>query len=431
MILFEKDMHEEKISKYETNHFHMIIDGNIQLPANTMSNKEYGTFLHEYIHYLQHITTLFGIKVCAMYNNKFALYRQYLSENNTIELPLLLWEKEGYEDLTNFRKQFESIKGDIDSIKCNQNIDAVEVDIREIQKAKISRTAVNIGIYDFDNMKEKEDGFLFGYSCIIESMAHLIQSFINEDTNHATIPYHSVELICRNYYKEIAEDRKMMISICLCSLMFDNPGCGFFDVIKVSRENKELNGLELYQKIMRDYPITYGKNQMPIYRALYKFLDEFKDNIEASIGSPLNYYAKVMEHCKKEASSGNSVLLDIIYNGDISDKNFFDEVLGKVYGTPFIEADNVCLMPSKKEIDVIETTKILTLELLIKRLENKKNTECDWFKICKKTMYTDPNSAVTPDCVEAQWNKTETCLMTKAMNIFGIKDKEYVQTAIK
>lgn len=36
MELFEKDIFEGKLSKYETNHFHMVIDGNFELPIDSM-----------------------------------------------------------------------------------------------------------------------------------------------------------------------------------------------------------------------------------------------------------------------------------------------------------------------------------------------------------------------------------------------------------
>lgn len=426
MELFETDILEGSTSKYETNHFHMILDGNFELPIDSMNNEDYATFIHEYIHYLQHISTPFGVKVCAIYNKMFHLYRDYLTTNDTIHLPIELWKED--DGLVNFIQYFKGVKGDKD---CYLNVDEVEVDTLRIEEARSTRTSVDIGIYDFENGKAEEVGFKFGYTCIIESMAHLIQSFINDDTHHTNIPYHSVELICKNIYKEISEDKKMMISICLCSLMFDNPGVAFFDVIELSKKHKE-NGLLLYQRMMRDCSVRYNGESMPMYRLFHKFIDDFKDSLSTAIGTELDYYALVIEHCKKEASAGTSILLDILYNGDIAKRESFSEILSNIYGLPFIEANNSSIMPQKPHSDsnglYLETAAILGLEIILKRIMPQKSPLCSWYKICSKGIYdTSIDCKVTEDCANRQWEKAEDCLMTKAMDFYNIRHKTYIE----
>ena len=51
MALFDIDILESRVSKYETNHIHMVVDGDITYPITNMDNQQYGTFFHEYIHY--------------------------------------------------------------------------------------------------------------------------------------------------------------------------------------------------------------------------------------------------------------------------------------------------------------------------------------------------------------------------------------------
>ena len=72
----------------------------------------------------------------------------YFKKNQTIYLPLKLWEKD--EGLANFIQYFKDVRGDKN---CDLNINEVEVDIREIKKAKDTRTAVNIGVYDLKMIK--------------------------------------------------------------------------------------------------------------------------------------------------------------------------------------------------------------------------------------------------------------------------------------
>ncbi|WP_221729112.1 hypothetical protein, partial [Parabacteroides merdae] len=47
MSLLSLDILEGKTSKYETNHIHMIVDGDISFPVTNMNDKQYGTFFHE------------------------------------------------------------------------------------------------------------------------------------------------------------------------------------------------------------------------------------------------------------------------------------------------------------------------------------------------------------------------------------------------
>lgn len=118
--------------------------------------------------------------------------------------------------------------------------------------------------------------------------------------------------------------------------------------------------------------------------------------------SELDYYDEVIENCKNEIKSGNSVLLDILYNADISDKNYFSEVFEKVYGYPFIEADNMTVMPMDNSRQpskpYIETATMIGLELIFKRVKSYNNTTCSWYKTCSKALYTQ-NDKTSIECL--------------------------------
>lgn len=323
---------------------------------------------------------------------------------------------------------FNAVKG---SKTCDYNVDAIEISDKEILDARKKKKAVKIGIYDFENELAIENGFHFGYMCIIESMAHLIQSFINDELYHPTVPYCTVELICKSIDSDISNDKKMMISLCFCSLMFNNPGVAFFDLVELSKKNPLLNGYELYVKILKDNVVTYMGKEMPMYRALCLFLDDLKESISIALGCELDYYKEVIENCKNEIKSENCVLLDILYHADISDKKLFSSVFEKVYGYPFIEANNLTVMPMNKSEKplkpYIETASMIGLELIYKRMKSYSDkTRCEWFRICSKALYT-PDDKTSEECLCNQWQKEERCLMTEALRYFKIKDKEYIQ----
>ena len=69
MELFEDILTGEKSSKYKTNDFHMFVDDVVAIPdVENMTDTAFGTLIHEYVHYIQHITTLFGIRTCSIFH---------------------------------------------------------------------------------------------------------------------------------------------------------------------------------------------------------------------------------------------------------------------------------------------------------------------------------------------------------------------------
>lgn len=184
---------------------------------------------------------------------------------------------------------------------------------------------------------------------------------------------------------------------------------------------------------MRDYSVSYKGENMPMYRVLWTFLDDLKNSLGIAIGTELDYYNTVIEHCKEEAANGKSVLLDVLYNFDITDKTVFTVIFSNIYGYPYIEASHNTIFSTKpgdtKPTPYLETATMLGLELIIKRLlSTNSNTVCGWLEICKKGMYDESvKSPVSPECQNNQWNKTEECLMTNSMDYFKIKNKHYIQ----
>ena len=79
-------------------------------------------------------------------------------------------------------------------------------------------------------------------------MAHLIQSLINPDLKHPTIPYKSAQLICKKIRPDILDNTKLLISICYISLYFNNLGLAFYNLLKEVDVND--NGVELYKMVI-------------------------------------------------------------------------------------------------------------------------------------------------------------------------------------
>lgn len=427
MSLFDYDFVNGKCSKYETNHLHMYVEDNIELEnLDNMTLSAYATFVHEYIHYIQHITCIYDIRMSDMYNRMFAKYRDYIRSNHTIKIPLKLWITD--DAIHTFVDRFNNIEGDKETAF---NISDIEIDEQEVAIAQKGKTAVWIGCYDFDNDKAEEHGFRFGHRCVIEGMAHCIQSIINKEVVHTVVPYHAVELIIGKEIPQIVEDKKLIASICLCALLWDNPSTGFFEVLNLLKQHSDWNGKDLYKSIIRDFSVSYKGQTMPFYRLLTNFSNDLKGSLEALMGTDLEYYSMVIDNCILESSNCHHRLIDVLYDCDISNRKIFKEKLLNHYGYPFIDGKNQCALPLKIKggelLPYKESAILYGIELIMARLWLKGDKkECKRYPICASTMFVESAKCdATEECLYAPWKKKEKCVFTETLRYFGILDKDY------
>lgn len=418
MTLFDN----ERNGKYETDHIHMCLNERIDFSEIGLTDdKAYSVFVHEYIHYYQHFATLYGSQYCKMSNMLFIETREYLKKTEIIELPFGIWEH--HEGIASYRKRANDIRGSID---CGHIVGDIEIDSREILIADKEKKAVKIGVYDYSENEAYEDGFYFGYYCIIESMAHMIQKIIYPDVEHNQIPYEAVEKICAYWYPEIKDDARQMVTMCMCALMFDNPGVGFFVVVDFAKEHVTLKGVDFFQEFIQTSSVTYKGEKCAMDYIGKEMLNEYKISLQAMCGCPLEYYNKVVDSFIQDFQSGICGLLMWLYSGDINDRKQF-MALVDAYGLPYIETPEMTILP--KNINAghpyLETAALAGFELIFRRLQKLDGDECPMYRVCKLGRFTDTTN-VDELCGKEQWKKECECLMVHALKYYKLKDKEFV-----
>nr|WP_320020820.1 hypothetical protein [uncultured Draconibacterium sp.] len=416
---------DSRTNKYNSSFFHIFLEG-VSPISNSGFNKvdkiDYASFIHEYIHYIQQITTPYGIKYNRYFNNNLILFREYISSTDVISLPVNLVED--IEPARQLELELREKNGSKDFR--SGYISDIEINPIDIQRSKDDDTAVNIGVYDFENDKAFENGFQFGYTCVIESMAHLIQSLVNPELFHDKVPYESAQIICDKIRPDLRNDTKLLISICYIALYFNNPGCAFFDILQ--SVNKNENGTQLFKRYMRDYPRTFLGEEIPNYRMMHKLMDDFLYGLDVLIGNDLIYIKGIIENCKHESSSGESVLLNIIYSGDLGRNQDLMELLN-FYGIPAIDSsDNDIVIPFNPDTNrpYIETASLLSLEIIstrLKQIDNK--TVCSRYPKCDKISRNYDKDIIDENCAEFQWKKSKSCLFTMGLSYWRMLEKNY------
>ena len=71
LSLFDYDIYAKRASRCETNHFHILLESKLKWPFKLNNRRVKGLFMHEYIHYVQHLSTLCGISLSANHNKMF------------------------------------------------------------------------------------------------------------------------------------------------------------------------------------------------------------------------------------------------------------------------------------------------------------------------------------------------------------------------
>lgn len=319
---FDWDLLNSKTSRNETNHFHIYIDDDVEyrlngnkFDASNLSDNQYGTLLHEYVHYIQHIQTLYGVNRSRMFNRLFLDYAEYLNSHNIIELPL-----SPYDINTIIKEPFTKLVETQGQQSYNHTADDIEIFEENIEEARAKRKSVEIPVYDFgaNEILEGEQSYHFGYWAIIEGMAHHIQKLIDPtvEESHAIVPYRIIDKIWEKIYPEKKNDIKLLISICYISLMFDNPGIGFFDVSYFARKHSIDNGRSLYKASLL-HTISFKGDILTIQQFLIYLHKQMLDELSILVGHNMNYYEKVYKQMEQELNTGESTLLNLVYSDEI------------------------------------------------------------------------------------------------------------------
>lgn len=422
--LQDYNIFEQRLSTYRTNHIHLYLDGIFDLDFNKMSLRDFASLVHEYVHYLQHFHTLYGLNLCSGFNSIFCVYRQYFEDHKEFHIPLEIKLDHKEEQ---FRKNHKIVFGDEECV--NYNIDEVEVSLSSIDEARNNKSSVTVGVYDYTSNQAEENGFKFGYCCIIEGMAHLIQQLINPTVHHQEIKYLAVQHICNNYCKiEIAKNTRLIISACVCSLMFDNPGVAFFDVLDYISKQKIVDGRDLFKSFITDHHIYYNNKRITIASAISVFLHRLEVSLTQAIGTSLDYYKRVIDNCEYYINNQRNPIIDMVYEFDLENRDFLNEIF-EICGYPTIEDNNTQYPPLMQNgKPYIECAALLGKELSIKRIEARNTTECPMYKtICIKKRYTK-DDLTSIECQCEQWKRKEQpCFMSAAFHYYKLDNHTIIQ----
>lgn len=182
-----------------------------------------GTFIHEYCHYLQDVST-----TCGFINFIYGLQELFLKLGMVINLHR--------KDIQYNRDILGLLRGD----------DEIENDIFYINKIEIKPHEF---LQDYPEEEVKcvivtyngKLTFCFGSLCISESMAYLVEKRLYRICERESeFPYNVCEMICIKEYPEFAKNELFVLALCEISLLERNAGIFFITALRLMKEKNFL-----------------------------------------------------------------------------------------------------------------------------------------------------------------------------------------------
>ena len=211
---------------------HISTDNSIK-DLNELSDFDFSVFFHEYVHFLQDVTTFYGL-------SKIHATVEYLRFANNFIVKST--EKE-------FVIPIEPDPTNSDNVLLNGHLckitygDIESMDVKVINRYSITNLPINIPNspipeievidVEFTDSKGDQNIFTFGAGCIMENMAYLLEKLTCKDyAKSPDIPYTSAELLVKHIYPNFGKNPLNILALCDISLGISNPANYFILTIE-------------------------------------------------------------------------------------------------------------------------------------------------------------------------------------------------------
>lgn len=311
------DQLHQAYASYRPSFMEIKLPFSFQGDFDSLSEHDFGVMLHEYVHYLQNLSTPWGLYSSMVeYAELVETYRtiQESSEGITIPMKPVLTEK--------LKRQRELIiSGDgfnpFNEDGCLSIDRSVKVSAyRRIETVGGKRTTVITCKVQLSDGRPME--FVLGSKIIKESMAGMIQQLVDPSAIHDNfdIPYNIIRIVCEDMFPEVATDPVKMITVCYMSLFSMSPAQVLFDELDNANRNMDLSAKDLLDLFMENSRITMNGNRYRVYEFYGMLKNKFVEVLERVLTIDATYIREALS--RADVSKGYIPLLSILYGDGIS-----------------------------------------------------------------------------------------------------------------
>lgn len=420
----DKELLARLRGEYSTSFYRIFMDGKYDQDLSRMSQKDLGTFVHEYIHYVQNISTLWGMYESMIRYQCIAEAKEELEHINDIPL---LYKFNFSETL---RKRLHVLKIGLGE-ECFDRYSNKRIELDK---------GIDI-LKEFENCNDKnfEKYYLecyvngvkkkvhIGAKIIKESMASMYQRLFDVDAvSPHDIPYNVIELIAKACYPNIAEDKLKLITICHISLFDMTPASLLFKELKAANDCPDIDGKNLFDQFVNNSNIKL-KDKSTI--GIVDYYNEMSCGLIDSISKCMGVKAQYMEEVigRANLSSGFVPVITILYgrNEPLSSHHF--QTLIDYLGVPYLETTEGQVVVPGLQKDEKDKSASEVLCLILHSLVFEYFTQRQPYDACPllhKVCKGAPLEKVFETCIGAPWmNDPSKCRFALACKFLGLDEK--------
>lgn len=387
---------------------YLKIDGEIDL--NKLSEKDFSLFFHEYIHFLQDITTTYGLTTCYAYGEyvQSVVNDIYAKGKAAFEVPYI------YDD-------------NKDNIRLNEQVQCVTLgdwntNIKTLDNVKVFSDDFELEFGKEQNLpsiptvciQANENDFIsFGASAIKESIAYIMERCCCKEYEKSDdFPYSSAEKVASAIFPEFGQKTLNVLALADCSLMFSNPGHVFIQMLYQFRDKQynPVKAQDIYSQLKKA-KVSTG----------IKIFDFFEDIANEARKKLKSYYMvpnhpelhkayhewvdTVIDTALRIRKQTPSYLLDIITESPVSSSKLFMEIVNDL-GTPMMknkQKDYYTIKPKGKNGWSVEVMKSVHQ---IYRILHDGNFQCSLYPWYLQSFHAHPEEKLNPTadkCLYTPW----------------------------
>lgn len=281
-----------------------IPNSDIIHPQN-MTVGAYSVYFHEYVHYIQDVTSNFGLMNLSTISFYVREVASSIGKQTTgpFSVPQIIQKRDiiGYENWYLKHLYYGNGKEVKERYK--------EFKSHEVRSTIIGGQNVDYVVVTFENNVGKNEEFRFGGYHICESMAALCQEYAYKPafdkagfkyTSHSEYPYGLCYKIAMEIYPEFALNKILLIGLCDLSLLTYNAGLTFVSLLKYLKDNDFLD--KSHNETLEQVDDLYKKGCSFIHWDAERFA-----YIQKIVKDEVNEYFKCDEF------SGNNEWISIVF----------------------------------------------------------------------------------------------------------------------
>lgn len=321
----EQEYDKELKGSYKTGCFEIYLSGEFNQNLTLMSREDLGTFLHEYVHFLQNISTPWGIHAAIVRNNELCEFIHSMEDKEEIHIP--------YHYTASPEQQLRR-----EWLQCSMGTGHINFPFDndkptgyryvDIEGFPVSMHQV---LFSAQSMTGERREIVIGATIIKESMAAMYQSLIDPDTSHPDVPYNVIQFWCKKHFPNIADDKKKLICLCYISLFSLDPGFSLMLTLRNANTHPELTGWQIFDDYIKGNAIVAGQDT-PIVDFFNNLIEQYKQSLRGILPCDLIYTRILLDSVK--LGNGIVPILNVINTNDFGIANI--QTLINYLGIPFM-----------------------------------------------------------------------------------------------